>query len=390
MSLHVLQLYNQYRSLHGGEETVVLMTDELIKRRGGKARLLMRSSRGLDESTLGKAKAFAGAFYNRSAFREVAKALADDRPDLVHVHNLYPLFSPSVLVACRRAGVPVVMSNHNYVLSCPTTHHLRKGSVCEKCAGGKDYWCALTNCRENWPESFAYAARSAFARQLGLFRKNVNAYIVLTDFAKRRLIQEGYDAERIFTLPNMVDLGTGPVDAAGGRYVAFSGRMSREKGVDVLLEAARRCPNVSFKLAGHGPLLESLQAEAPPNCEFLGKLEGTQMPDFYRGSRMTVMASRWYEGCPLVVSEAMSHGIPLIVPRIGGLPELVREGETGRNFAAGDAAELAECIQAMWDDPQHCSKLGEAGRRQAETEYSENAYYEKLMEVYRAAMGPLK
>jgi glycosyltransferase involved in cell wall biosynthesis len=384
--MKVLQLYNQYRSLHGGEETVVLMTDDLIRKRGGEARMLIRSSRGLDRSLAGKMQAFTNAFYSRSAFRDVEVAVCEDRPDVVHVHNLYPLFSPSVLVACRKLGLPVVMSNHNYVLTCPTSHHLRNGAVCEKCSGGHEYWCALTNCRGSWPESVAYAARSAFARRLGLFQKNVTAYIVLTDFAKRKLVSEGTDPGRIFVLPNMVPLDHEPSDASRGRYVAFSGRLSREKGVDTLLAAARQLPAVPFKIAGHGPLIDSLRANAPANCEFLGLLTPTQMTAFYREARMVVMASRWFEGCPLVVSEAMSHGLPLVVPAIGGLPDLVPDEKLGRVFPVGDADALANRIGQLWNDPDECLRLGRAGRQHAENEYSEEVYYQRLMRVYQFAM----
>ncbi|MEQ8210915.1 MAG: glycosyltransferase [Lacipirellulaceae bacterium] len=388
--MKVLQLYNQYRSLHGGEETVVLMTDELIKKYGGQAKLLMRSSRGLDESFWGKAKAFAGAFYNKSAYREVKAELAADRPDVVHVHNLYPLFSPSVLVACKEAGVPVVMSNHNYVLTCPTTHHLRRGTVCEKCFGGKEYHCVLTNCRGNVAESVAYAARSAYARRKGFFRGGVSQYIVLTEFAKRQLLRDGYHEEQIHVLPNMVELDHQSVDASQGDYVAFSGRMSPEKGVETLLAAARMLPEVPFRLAGHGPLLEDLKTNAPENCEFLGQLTAEEMKSFYRGARMVVIPSHWYEGCPLVVSETMSHGVPLVVSQIGGLPDLIGEGTEepcGKTFPVRDAAQLADQVSSLWESPELCGELGSAGRRRALREYSEETYYQRLMSVYEAAMG---
>lgn len=388
--MKILQLYNQYRSLHGGEETVVLMTDALIKKYGGQAKLLMRSSRGLDDSLWGKAKAFAGAFYNKSAYREVAAELAADRPDVVHVHNLYPLFSPSVLVACKEADVPVVMSNHNYVLTCPTTHHLRRGSVCEKCFGGKEHHCVLTNCRGNVAESVAYAARSAYARRKGFFRGGVSQYIVLTEFAKRQLLRDGYREKEIHVLPNMVELDHDSVDASQGKYVAFSGRMSPEKGVETLLAAARMLPEVPFKLAGHGPLLADLREKAPENCEFLGQLNADQMKRFYRGARMVVIPSHWYEGCPLVVSETMSHGVPLVVSQIGGLPDLIGAGTDepcGRAFPTRDSAQLADQVSSLWESPETCGELGAAGRRRALREYSEETYYGRLMSVYAAALG---
>ena len=247
---------------------------------------------------------------------------------MVHVHNLYPLLSPSVLVACRQAGVPVVMTNHNYMLSCPIVSHLHKGRVCEKCSGGREYWCVLRNCRENLAESVAYATRSAAARKMRFFHDDVAIQIVLSDFAKRCLLHEGFAEDRVVVLPNMVEFVARPESGAGGQYAAFSGRMRQEKGVDVLLEAAARLPQIPFRLAGNGPVLDTLRAAAPSNATFMNRLGPAEMATFYQDSRFLIVPSKWFEGCPLVVSEAMSHGLPVIASRIGGLPEFVEDGVT--------------------------------------------------------------
>ena len=164
--MKLLQVYNDYRSRCGGEKTVVQMIAKLVEKHGGQARCSCRTSQGLDGSFAGKVRGFASGIYSRSAYREMANTLKAERPDVVHVHNLYPLISPSVLVACRRANVPVVMTNHNYVLTCPVVNHLHKGRVCEKCLGGREYWCVMQNCRESWTESLAYAVRRLTARKL--------------------------------------------------------------------------------------------------------------------------------------------------------------------------------------------------------------------------------
>ncbi|HEX4147933.1 MAG TPA: glycosyltransferase, partial [Pirellulales bacterium] len=247
--MKLLQVYNDYRSF-GGEAGVVSMIADLVERHGGQARLWTRSSKDIESSPAGKIRAFASGIYNFSAARQMREILESDRPDVVHVHNLYPLISPSVLVAAHRAGVPVVMTSHNYMLTCPVVNHLHGGRVCEKCFGGREHWCVLQNCRDNRLESAAYALRSFTARKLGLFRDYVTIHIVLSEFARRRLALAGFDPQRIVVLPNMVELGPAPRPAAEGRYVAFSGRMMPEKGVGVLLAAAARLPDVPFRLAG--------------------------------------------------------------------------------------------------------------------------------------------
>jgi glycosyltransferase involved in cell wall biosynthesis len=382
----LLQVYNDYRSAFGGEAGVVQMIATIVEKHGGQARLLTRSSKGLDRTLAGKVRGFVSGIYNRSTCREMEQILRDDRPDVVHVHNLYPLISPSVLVACRRAGVPVVMTNHNYMLTCPVVNHLHKGHVCEKCLGGREYWCVLRNCRESRAESLAYSVRSAVARKLQFFRNDVTVHIVLSDFAKQRLLKQGFDDERIVVLPNMVELSPESTTNAAGHYAAFSGRMMPEKGVDVLLAAAARLPEVSVRLAGDGPSLEKLSSAAPANSLFVNRLGAEQMAAFYRGARFLVVPSKWFEGCPLVVSEAMSHGLPVIASRIGGLPEFVEEGVTGLLFEPGNVAELADKIRLLWGNPDLCRRMGAAGRQKASREYNEEVYYRRLIAIYAQAI----
>lgn len=383
--MKLLQVYNDYRSF-GGEAGVVQMIAELVERSGGSAQLWTRSSKEIDRSLVGKVRAFASGIYNFSAARQFRRMLSADRPDLVHVHNLYPLFSPSVLVAARRMGLPVVMTSHNYLLTCPIVNHLHQGRVCEKCFGGREYHCVRQNCRDNRLESLAYALRSFTARKFNLFRDYITIHIVLSEFARQRLIRSGFDARRIVVLPNMVKLGPEPDNRVPGAYVAFSGRMMPEKGVDVLLAAAARLPDVPFRLAGDGPILNELKAAAPPNVHFVGRLAGPEMPAFYRGARLLAIPSKWFEGCPLVVSEAMSHALPIVASRIGGLPEFVDEGGTGRLFEPGDDAELAEHIRALWNSPELCAAMGRAGREKAEREYSRQVYFDRLMAIYEQAI----
>ncbi len=228
--MKLLQIYNQYRSLFGGEETVVRTISSLVEKNGGEARLLMKSSRGLDETLAGKTRAFVSGIYNPAACREVGRYLSTFQPEVAHVHNLYPLFSPSVLVALQRAGVPIVMTVHNHSHTCPRTDHLCGGRLCERCVGGREYNCVLHNCRRNMMESLGYALRSATARKLRLFIDNVTVTVALNDFARRRLITAGFPPDRVIVLPNMVDIPEIPADPIRGHYVVFSGRMCPRKG----------------------------------------------------------------------------------------------------------------------------------------------------------------
>ena len=384
--MKVLQLFNQYRSGFTGEEAVVHATAALVEKHGGTASLWMPSSRDLEGRFSGKLRAFISGMYSGSAYREMVRRLREERPSVVHAHNLYPLLSPSVLVACRHEGVPVVLSVHNQSFTCPNSDHLCHGKLCERCLGGREYHCVLRNCRGDLMESLAYALRSRWARRRRLFFDNVTRVIALSQFARARLLFAGFAAEQIVVLPNWVSLIDQPANPAGGEYVLFAGRLSREKGLDVLMQAASRLSNVPFRLAGSGPEEEMLRRIAPANVEFLGRRTADEMHSLYQRARMLVLPSTCFEVCPLVVTEAMSHGLPVVASNIGGIPELVDRGETGMLFTPGDVSELTRSIQQLWDSPVKCSEFGSAGRSKAECCFHEDKYFAGLRGVYADAI----
>lgn len=358
----------------------------VLAQNGHEPRLVMKSSRVLENSILKRMNAFWGGVYNVSAYREMRRLIEMDRPDVVHVHSVYPMFSPSVLVACRRANVPVVMTVHSHNLTCPTWHHLYKGRICEDCLGGHEYRCVLKNCRNNILESSAYALRSSVARSFRLFHDNVDMLIVMTVFAKEKLLRAGFAEHQVAVVPNPAQAGTIDAIPFAGKYVAFAGRVSEEKGVHTLLAAAARMPDIIFKIAGDGPVLSEMVAAAPRNVEFLGRLGPDELREFYRRSRIFVVPSVWFEQFPVVVLEAMARGLPVVASKIGGLPEIIEEGVTGALFEPGEPESLIRHLRRLWEDPQGCKRMGTAGRQKVIREYSEDIYFDNLMAVYQEAI----
>jgi glycosyltransferase involved in cell wall biosynthesis len=358
----------------------------VLSQNGHSPWLMMKSSRVLENSIVKRMNAFWGGVYNVRSYYEMRRLLKKDRPAVVHIHGVYPMFSPSVLVACRREGVPVVMTVHNYNLTCPTWYHVYKGQVCEDCVGGHEYRCVLKNCRNNILESTAYALRSGVARRFRLFHDNVSVLIALTPFAKGKLLQAGFREDQIVVVPNPASVKDAPTNASAGEYVALAARLSPEKGIDTFLAAATQMPDVPFKVAGDGPVLAEMKAKAPRNVEFLGRLGPNELPNFYERSRMVVVASLWFEQFPMVVLEAMARGLPVIASRIGGLPGIVEEGVTGILFKPGNAWALVQEIRRLWEDPLLCSRMGSAGRKKALREYTEETYFQNLMTVYQTAI----
>jgi glycosyltransferase involved in cell wall biosynthesis len=286
------------------------------------------------------------------------------------------------------------MTVHNHNLTCPTWYHLYKGRVCEDCVGGHEYQCVLKNCRNNILESTAYALRSGVARRFRLFHDNVSLFIALTPFAKAKLILAGFRENQIVIVPNPASVNETAANSSEGKYVAFAGRLSPEKGLDTILAAAAQMPDVPFKVAGDGPILWELKARAPRNVEFLGKLGSDELPKFYEGARLLVVPSVWFEQFPMVVLEAMARGLPVIASRIGGLPGIIEEGVSGSLFEPGNSVALMHEVRRLWEDPLLCSRMGSAGRQKALREYTEEAYFQNLMAVYlkaiqRSQLGPM-
>lgn len=383
--MKIVKIFNR-RKIQGGEDSVVKGITDLLIQRGEYVYSWHRSNSELGDGLSGKMKAFIWGIYSTSAARAMAGIIKQENPDVVHAHNLFPLFSPSVTAVCRRNRIPVVYHCHSYLLTCPTTFHFQKGKLCERCMGGREYWCILKNCRANIFESIAYALRNAIARRLRLFSDNVTFLIALSEFAKRRLVNAGFRESQIVVLPNMVRVPERAIDSADGEYVAFSGRFSPEKGMDTLLMASTLLPHLSVRLAGDGPLLSKLIAKAPQNVSFVGWLNRIQLASFYEKARFVVVPSIWSEVFGMVAIEAMSYGLPVVASRLGGLAEIVKDGITGLLFNPGDPDDLAEKMKMLWQDKELCSRMGMAARERVILEYSEDVYYKRLMAVYKKAI----
>ena len=295
------------------------------------------------------------------------------------------MISPSIFIACRESGVPVVMRCPDYRLTCPTYWHFNEERICERCKNGREYWCILKNCRKNIYESFAYSLRTAVARRFRYYKNNVSIFIPPSEYVKNRLIEAGIRAERIIVVPNMSSLAYSMVDTDNASYIAYVGRISSEKGISTLLTGAR-IAGLPIRIAGDYSSMPEILKTAPTSVQFVGHLIRDQLGAFYGNARFSVVPSVCNEAFGIVVAEAMSHGLPVIASRIGAIPEIVEDGRTGLLFEPGNAYDLAEKMKLLWNNPELCRQMGRAGKEKVLREYSENVYYERLMGVYMKAM----
>lgn len=383
--MKLINIHNHH-ALPGGMEVIFAALTRLFRERGNEVVELSRNNSEL-KSLWQKLGAFGGAIYSPSTYRMLKELLDKERPQIAHVHNLYPQFSTSALDALYDAGVPVILHAQDYKLTCPTAQHLRKGKICEKCLNGREFYAAIHNCRGSVPMSVAYAMRNTWARWSGSVKRGVSIYACPTKFVADLLIRGGLPQERVRVIYNYCDLPESAPRSGPGEYVGYLGRISPEKGIDVLIDAARRT-GIPTRIAGDPSPMPELQENLPANVEFVGKLSREGVATFLEGVRVLVVPSVWYEAFGLVCVEALSRGIPVIASDIGGLPEVVHHGKTGLLTPPGNATSLAESLQTMWDDPSYAQRLGAQGRQVVRERFSADAFYRQVSGIWSELLSP--
>jgi glycosyltransferase involved in cell wall biosynthesis len=382
--MRVVQIHNQ-RMVQGGSEVMFDSTISLLQEFGHEVVVFKRANSEIADLK-GKIKAAVSGIYSSKAKADLENILASIKPDIVHVHNLYPLLSPSILDACHNAAVPVVMRLSDFTLICPTSHHFREGAICERCLGGREYQCVLTNCRGNLTMSVAYAVRTTIARLRRCFIDKVTFFIAPTNFVRCRFIEAGFPSWKIKVIPNMVRMPRNQERANAGTYIGYVGRVSPEKGIDVLLRAAA-VTGLPVRIAGDISAAPGIRERAPANVQFVTELKRTEIAEFVGGARFCIVPSICLETFSLACAEIMTQGIPVIASRIGGLPELVSHLENGVLVEPGNVEDLSEWMKKLWNNQELVALLGAAAARKATTEYSSATYYDRLLMLYQAAVG---
>ncbi len=367
--MKILVVHNDY-GRYSGEEAVVDHMIADLRARGHEVDSLRRSSQHHRDTLWGNIRGFFAGIYSLSGRRMMRSKLHSFQPDVINIHNLYPFISPAVLPICRRAGVPVVMTVHNYRLICPTGLFLRDGMPCENCLrNGNERDCIRYNCEHSRLRSLGYALRNAAARHTKAYIRNVNIFCCLTEFQRQKLIAAGFDATKIVVIPNYIEPFTGSdtllTTPCSSRSVAYVGRLSEEKGCDILLEVARRHPEIPFRFAG--TLREEFTAPSLPNVTLCGQLDRQALQQLYADSLFVVIPSRCYEGFPVALLEASSMGRCSIAPDHGAFRDLMTDRTSdelcGLLFTPLDVDDLEEKVVRLWNDTTLADSLGDKARK---------------------------
>jgi glycosyltransferase involved in cell wall biosynthesis len=392
----ILLAHNYYgSSAPSGENQVFELERRLLERRGHEVQVYVRSSDDLrSRGFLGAVQGALATPWNPLTTREIRRAVAEFRPDVVHVHNTFPSISPAIFSAVGGRAARV-LTLHNYRLFCPAAIPLRDGKPCTECLDQRSVLPALRyGCyRDSRIATLPVALGVALNRATRLWEHHVDAFIALTQFQRERMVSAGLPAEKVWVKPNFY-----PGDPAVLPWadrddcVVFAGRLSEEKGVLSLLEAwsawGRSAPEL--RIVGAGPLreqLESMARQKGAHATFLGQIQSADAEKEIARARLAVVPSICFEGFPMVLREAFAFGTPAAVSAIGPLPTIVEHGRTGVVFQPGDPASLVDTLRQVWRSPGTLEAMSIQARREYEQKYAESANYDGLMRIYEEAVA---
>ncbi|WP_306223472.1 glycosyltransferase family 4 protein [Bosea beijingensis] len=337
---------------------------------------------------LTKARQAAKIIFSLEARRKIRALIGQARPNVAHAHNVYHHISPSIFSALKAEGVPLVMTAHDLKIACPAYTMLSHGSVCERCRDGHIHNVLLHRCvKDSALVSGLVLMETLVHRSLGLYRGTLDRLIAPSRFYRDKLIAWGWDADRIAHIPNCIDTsGFAPATEEGG-YFVYAGRLAPEKGLATLLRATALARQ-KLVLAGSGPeepRLRRLAVDFGADVSFAGHLGKPELQRLIAEALALVLPSEWYENAPISLLEAYALGRPVIGARIGGIPELVADGETGRLVEPGHASALAEALVALAALPPTArAAMGAAGRDWVRREFSPERYRERTLNLYEA------
>lgn len=384
-------LSNKFYYRRGGDCIYMLNLEQLLKQHGHEVAVFAMDypenistpwSKYFPQN-MSKLMAFTRPFGSNEVKMKFNGLLDDFKPDVVHLNNIHTQLSPVMAELAHKRGIKVVWTLHDYKLLCPRYDCLRNGTdICELC-----FNCDKSNCKTyKCMKGSALASMIGYKEAVTWNRERLEActdvFVCPSQFMAEKMAQGGFDKKKLMTLCNFIDVDKCKKDEYGKEnYYCYVGRLSHEKGVNTLIEAAKNLP-YKLKVIGGGPLEEELKIKSEKlkaNVEFLGYKQWDEIKGIVGKARFTVIPSEWYENNPLSVIEAQCLGTPVLGARIGGIPELIENGVTGMTFESRSVDDLTNKIEAMWQHTFDYKDIALTSQKR----YNSESYYERIMEVYK-------
>ena len=405
MKVLLIDVYNFNK---GGAETVCFNTGKLLEEHGHQVVYFtlkwkennpspyskyFPESKETRRGPLRQVRNLVNYFYHFEAAKKLEQLIRDEKPDIAHIHLMWGQITPSIFPVLRRHHIPILLTVHDYRIVCPAyVFRDGRGRICEDCKGKYFYKCFThTCCKGSKLMSAVMAAEQYFRNAFFNPAKYIDGFLYVSNFA--RDIQEKY-MPAVKNTPNITlynfstSIAAQPKTMPKEKYFLFFGRLSREKGVRTLLEAFMDLPDCRLKVVGTGPKEEELRTfvrtNGMKNVEFLGYKRGKELQDLVAGAYFVIVPSECYENNPMTIIEAYSVGTPVIGAKIGGIPEIVVEGETGYQFVSGDSRDLkVQVVRAVGLSADEYSKLSAGTLKFAHENLSLESYYPKLIAFYQ-------
>lgn len=380
--MRVLIVHNRYQ-IPGGEDAAVEREIVSLRRAGQRVETVILDNTEI-QSPVDRLRVAVQAVHAPRGIAAVVDATRQFGPDIVHVHNSFPLISPAVHGAVRQFGAATVQTLHNFRLMCANGLLLRDGKPCERCIGGSPYQAVRFGCyRGSRTGTLAVARMIDRHRRRGTWQHDVDRFIVLSAFARDRFLAAGLPAERLRINANGID-DPGPVPAVPRDGLVFVGRLSEEKGLRILAAASERI-SAPITVIGDGPMMGELAGT--PTLRLIGYQDQPAVRAAMARAQAIVVPSICYEGLPTVIPEAFAAGTPVVASAIGAMPELISEGVTGFLAAPGNPIALAEALGRVLADPAGARRMGAAARTVFEQSWVSDIVTARTLAIYREAIA---
>ena len=347
----------------------------------------------------GYAGALRGAFssvWNPFTLRKLKRVIGENHPDLVHIHNSFPLLSPSVFYATREEEVPTVMTMHNYRVACSAATAVRDEEACLLCLDRKSVLPALRyGCyRKSRMATLPVAAMIAFHNAVETWNNNVDEFITLSEFQRAKMLAFGIRADSLHVKPHFMERPPEPVRwSAREEKCVFVGRLYEAKGIHLLVDAWKRWGDGAprLEIIGDGPMRASLSRAVDAGglgrkVTFTGNVSHEETIGRISKAKLLILPSLCFEGFPMVIQEAFALEVPVAASNIGSLPFIVKENVSGSLFSPGNSQEILASVRRLMSEPGSLAALGKGARREFEEKYTAEKNHAMLMEIYRLAI----
>jgi glycosyltransferase involved in cell wall biosynthesis len=341
-----------------------------------------------------KTRAAAHAIYSGEARRRIRAMIADFRPDVAHVRNIYHHLSPSILWELKAQNVPVVYHVNDFKILCPSYNLVAQGEACEACKGGAFWHAVDSKCYPGRSASLVLMTEAYVHRWLGTYRKCVDLFLAPSQFVRDKFVEHGWDGAKFAVLPHFQKISERAPGKSRDGHLLYFGRLSEEKGVADLLRSMQHVPQMRLTIAGDGPQRGALQDLAGSlelrNVEFVGHVGSAERDTLIARSQFTVLPSHAYETLGKTILESYAEGRAVVASDTGSRRELVRERETGLLYPAGDVRRLAGAIQELGSQPELAERMGRAGQEFVRQHHTPEAHYQKLLRLYEGLLADKK